>query len=69
MTTDNSAVELEPGAEPPKTAPPLPAPAKPADAATLAALAKHLDIFKNALKEGDGVFLGDDWRTQGWSTS
>jgi frataxin-like iron-binding protein CyaY len=65
MTPDNATAEIEPGAEPPKTAPPLPAPAKAADAATLVAMGKYLGAFKTELKSGDGVFLGDDWRTQG----
>ncbi len=65
MMPDNSKTELEPGAGPPKTAPPLPASAKPTDAATLAAMEKYLGAFKTELKPGDGVFLGDDWRTQG----
>lgn len=56
---------LEPGADAPKEAPALPSPAKPADAATFAALVKQTAIFKNPLKTGDGMYLADDWRTQG----
>src|SRR6202453_861961 len=66
MMPDNPAqAELEPGAEAPKTAPPLHTPAKAPDAATFAALTKHLAVFRNQLKAGEGVFIGDDWRTQG----
>lgn len=65
MTLDDSRADLAPGDEPPKTAPPLPGTPKPVDAATLTALTKQLGVFKNTLKPGQGVFLGDDWRTQG----
>ncbi|HWB59648.1 MAG TPA: hypothetical protein VG733_09150, partial [Chthoniobacteraceae bacterium] len=65
MTLDNASAELEPGDAPPKTAPVLPSPVKAADADTLAALAKHLAVFKNQLKPGEGYFLGDDWGTEG----
>ena len=65
LTLDSSKDELAPGAAPPKTAPPLPGTPKATDAATFAALAKQLDVFKNELKPGDAVYLGDDWRTQG----
>ena len=65
MMLDGDTAELQPGDEAPKTAPALPSPAKPVDADTLAALAKHLDAFKNKLNPGNGAFLGDDWRTEG----
>ncbi len=68
MMLDGDTAELEPGGEPPRPggiSPALPSPAKPADAATLVALTKHLDAFKNELKAGNGAFLGDDWRTEG----
>ena len=65
LTLDNAEATMPPGDEPPKTAPPFPGTPKPTDADTLTALAKQLDVFKNQLKTGDAVFLGDDWRTEG----
>ncbi|HWB59647.1 MAG TPA: two-component regulator propeller domain-containing protein [Chthoniobacteraceae bacterium] len=65
MTVNSATAELEPGGDPRKTAPQLPSPAKAPDAATLAALAKRIGVFKAQLKAGEGYFLGDDWRTQG----
>jgi len=62
-TFDTVTETLAPGAEAPKTAPALPAPAKAPDTVSVAALAKQLGVFKNNLVTGDGVFLGDDWRT------
>lgn len=45
--------------------PPFPSPANPPTANSLAALQKRVTNFKMEIKPGGGVFLGDDWRTQG----
>ncbi|HWB59645.1 MAG TPA: two-component regulator propeller domain-containing protein [Chthoniobacteraceae bacterium] len=65
MTLDDSKAGLEPGPAAPNPAPALPGAPKPADAATLSALAKQLDVFQNQVNQGDAMFLGDDWRTEG----
>ena len=64
-TLGDSTSVLEPGSEPAKTAASLPSPAKAPDAASLAALTKRLDVYQKALAPGEGVFMGDDWRTGG----
>ena len=65
LTLDNSTAGLQPGPEPPKTLPAFPGTPKPADAATLSAITKQLDVFKNVMKPGEAAFFGDDWRTGG----
>ncbi len=64
-TPSDSTVILDPGDPPPKEAPPLPSTAKPPTADSIEPLTKRLDVFKNELKPGDAVFIGDDWSTRG----
>lgn len=49
----------------PGAVPAFPSPVKPPSPESLAALQKRLADFRVEIKPGDGVFLGDDWQTQG----
>ena len=64
-TPHDVTIALDPGDPQPTTAPAFPSPAKPPAADSIVALTKRLDFFKNELKPGDAVYLGDDWNTGG----
>ena len=64
-TPGDSTAGLDPGNPPPAEIPPLPSAAKPPTVDSIEPLTKRLDFFKNELKPGDAVFLGDDWNTGG----
>ena len=64
-TLDNAAATLDPGSDAPAPPPPLPSAAKPPTADAIVPLVKQLGVFKNKLVPGTGMFIGDDWSTQG----
>jgi hypothetical protein len=66
MTLDSSEkTPMEPTGEPRGKAADFPTPAKAPTANTFEPLTKRVAAFKNEFEPGDGVYLGDDWRTGG----
>ncbi len=64
-TPDDPAANLDAGDPAPQHAPALPSPAKAPASDDIEPLVERLGVFKNELKPGDAVFIGDDWSTGG----